>query len=670
MDLAVNAGFGFLTCLICQAAMAVDAVKHQLTNLHQTQSHHDDNLCKAAISATKVAPMIPSNTTGPRQIVHGLKFMEAMQDTTTEAGGWRRSNILGGGGNTDSAYTASVPGRLLAQGTGAHTPSGANTTGQSHDRTGELVLQRLSSPDPTKSGISNTPFHKHLYKSTMKQYILPVVALLFMLIRQEYSVKDFTGSNNKLMKLLEVWSMAWTHQGDGDIVDPTKRCLALMMLRQDGAFKDPQEVTPVIAGLEYCMCPTFLKEIHQCMHLDTDSDELGQCIALESFFTEKTWYTFSCLQSLQHRASLLAYDTWVSLKYDLCKVFQETEAKLVQIWEEGILMGQDIRVEYDQIADDLINKDIGYSFQLDARNPQLRYLFSHFAKIWEGKIIWNRSALQAWLRSYAELQSLLLLQAQMLSGAPSCGTELTAMTYYNTQTQPTCNLVVLGKHISLLCQYLKTTVWTEKDKLIPHAPDAITSNIWVQDLALARPFAEVAARPCFPEKPEVVDLLPILNFGLTNSWKHIQTAWKSLAGAAEDILPAYLNASIDWQRHCQVPLSGQSTSYKKARESKQPDKQLVTYSAQSTEEIQRVANAVVEWLPSTEDIAAKVLEKLIPALKGILQEAMPSLEKGKGKGKAKESRGTEQGSIFSGQGIGQDQDQEIGKLEDSPSHPQ
>ncbi|KAI6158487.1 hypothetical protein EDD17DRAFT_1488651 [Pisolithus thermaeus] len=667
------------------------------------------------------------------------------------------------------------------------------------DRTGELVLQRLNSPDPTKSGISNTPFHKHLYKSTMKQYILPVVALLAMLIRQEYSGKDFTGSNNKLMELLavlriqdpeeggrdalplihellfQVWSTAWTHQGDGDIVDPTERCLALMMLRQDGAFKEPQEVTPVIARLEYCMRLTFLKEIHQRMHLDPESDELDHCLALESFFTEKTRYTFSCLRSLQHRASSLAYDTmslpqvwwtdtktWKTMLYrgeqvcfvDLCKVFQETEAKLVQIWEEGILMGQDIRVEYDKIADDLVNKDVGYSFLSDARNPQLthrdgllrRFLqdqdaFSHFAMIREGKIVWNRSGLQAWLRSYAELQSLLLLRAQMLSGAPSRGTELTAMTYRNTQTRPTRNLVVLGKHLSLLCQYLKTTALTGKDKLIPHALDAITSDILVQDLALARPFAEVAAKACFPEKPEVVDLyrnhvfvnydrlfdskdlstimtkhsLPILNFGLTiNSWRHIQTAWKrklgcavediiemdrednvealqaghnrstenrvygisveALAGAAEDVLPAYLNASMDWQRHCQVPLSGQSTSYKKARlapppppnpppapameqreQQQQPDKRPVTYSALSTEEIQRVADAVVERLPSTEDIAAKVLEKLMPALKGILQEAMPSSEKGKdkGKGKAKESRGTEQG-------IGQDQDQEIG----------
>ncbi|KAI6016335.1 hypothetical protein BKA83DRAFT_4497957 [Pisolithus microcarpus] len=632
----------------------------------------------------------------------------------------------------------------------------------------------------------------------MKQYILPVVTLLAMLIRQEYSGKHFTGSNNMLMELsavlriqdpeegsrdalplihqilFQVWSTAWTHQGDGDIVDPTERCLALMMLRQDGAFKEPQEVTPVIARMEYCMRLTFLKEIHCRMHLEPDSDELDHCLALDCFFVEKTRYTFSRLRSLQHRASSLAYDTmslpqvwwtdtktWKTMLYrgeqvhfaDLCKVFEGTEAKLLQIWEESILMGQDIRVDYDKIADDLVNKDVGYSFLSDTRNPQLahrdgllrrflqdKHSFSHFAMIREGKIIWNRSTLQAWLRSYAELQSLLLLRAQMLSGAPSHGTELTAMTYRNTQTRPTRNLVVLGKHISLLCQYLKTTALTGKDKLIPHGLDGITSDILVQDLALARPFAEVAAKACFPDKPEVVDLyhnqvfvnydqlfdskdlstimtkysLPILNFGLTiNSWRHIQTAWKrklgcavediiemdrednvealqaghnrstenrvygisveALAGAAEDILPAYLNASMTWQRHCKVPLSGQLTSYKKARSTPplapgmeqrgQPDKQPATYSAMSAEEIQRVANAVVEQLPSTEDIASRVLEKLIPALKGILQEAMPPSEKTRDKGKCKEIS-TQQGerdlSYAFSQELEQDQHPEIG----------
>ncbi|KAI6021990.1 hypothetical protein EDC04DRAFT_3143786 [Pisolithus marmoratus] len=190
------------------------------------------------------------------------------------------------------------------------------------DKTGELVLQRLNSPDPMKSGISNTPFHKHLHKTTMKQYILPVVALLAMLIRQEYSGKPFSGSNPRLMELLavlciddpqgrdaldlihqllfEVWTTAWTHDGDRDIVDPTERCLALMMLRQDGAFKEPQEVTPVIARFQYCMHLTFLQEIHHHLESDPDSDELEHCMDLENFFVEKRHYTFSHLCSLQH----------------------------------------------------------------------------------------------------------------------------------------------------------------------------------------------------------------------------------------------------------------------------------------------------------------------------------------------------------------------------------
>ncbi|KAI6006426.1 hypothetical protein EDC04DRAFT_2611447 [Pisolithus marmoratus] len=382
----------------------------------------------------------------------------------------------------------------------------------------------------------------------MKKYILPVVALLAMLIRQEYTGRPFSGSNNKLMDLLavlcingsegrdalpliheglfEVWTIAWTPQEDREIVDPTERCLALLTLRQDGSFKEPHDVTGIIAKFEYCMCLTFLQEIHHHIQADPQSNELEHCLALENFFVEKTCSLAYDTMSLPD-VWWTDTKTWKSMLYrgdeihfaDLCKVFKEMEAKLVQIWEEGILMGHDIRVEYDKIADDLTNKDVGYSFPSDARNPQLTHwdqlvkkflqdeaTFAHFAMIREGTIIWNRSTLQAWLKSYAELQSLLLFRAQMLSGAPCHGTELTAMTYCNTQTQPTRNLAVLGKHISLLCQYLKTSTLTGKDKLIPHALDGITSDILDQDLALERPFAEVAARACFPDKPEVADL--------------------------------------------------------------------------------------------------------------------------------------------------------------------
>ncbi|KAI5984196.1 hypothetical protein F5J12DRAFT_787610 [Pisolithus orientalis] len=323
------------------------------------------------------------------------------------------------------------------------------------EHTGEIVWKRLNSPNAMKSGLSNTPFHKHLYKSTMKQYIIPVVILLAMLIRQQYSGEPFSGSNPKLLDLLAVlcigqentealslihellfqlWSTAWKHQGDRDIVDPTERCLALMTLSEDGAFKEPHQVTPIIARLEYCIC----------MESDPQKDEEEHCSHLESFFVENTQYTFSCLHSLQHRVTSLALDTmslpqvwwtdtktWKTMLYrgeqvdfaDLCKVFEGTEVKLVEAWEWGILMGHDIRADYDKIAEDLVNKDVGYSFLSDVRNPQLagrdrlvkhfledKDTFAHFAMIRQGAIIWNTGALQAWLKKYAELQSLKKIQ--------------------------------------------------------------------------------------------------------------------------------------------------------------------------------------------------------------------------------------------------------------------
>jgi hypothetical protein len=178
--------------------------------------------------------------------------------------------------------------------------------------------------------------------------------------------------------------------------------------------------------------------------------------------------------------------------------------------------------------------------------------FSKFLLQQDKELIWNCAALCGWLQDYAELQKLLLLHAKMLSGAPTRGTELTAMIYCNTQTQSTRNLIVFGQHITLLTQYLKTTALTGHDKLIPHGLNAITSDILIQDLALTRPFAQIAVRVCF-ENEDIVQLykdllfinfnkkfimddlfsvmakysLPRVQFAIkVNAWCHIQTAWK------------------------------------------------------------------------------------------------------------------------------------------------
>jgi len=90
-----------------------------------------------------------------------------------------------------------------------------------------------------------------------------------------------------------------------------------------------------------------------------------------------------------------------------------------------------------------------------------------------------------WLRDYTVFQLHLLMHCEMLSGAPGQGTELTPMTFCNTQHRSQRNLVILGHHITILQRYSKAGAITGQDKLIPHALDAITGDLMIQSLALA-----------------------------------------------------------------------------------------------------------------------------------------------------------------------------------------
>ena len=552
----------------------------------------------------------------------------------------------------------------------------------------------------------------------------------------------------------------WKRNPSMVIVDPTERCLALMTLKRDGSFKEPKHVTTIIAKFEYCMRLTFLREIRSRVDVDGGIEEDTACDALQEWFIENKNSTFSRLRSLQHRASAIAYDTmslpniwwtdsvhWKSMLFKgeaihfdaLCGMFADTEAKLVELWEQKMLGGLSLRVEYDTIKDDLTNKNVGYSFMTDQRNKAFmdrgqlvqavvrgEGAFKHYANVVDGRIEWNKTALRAWLQDYAEMQHLLLLRTEMLSGAPSRGTELTALTYRNTMTRPTRSLVMLGKHLTILCQYMKTTALTGHDKLIPHALDALTSDILIQDLALARPFAEIAARVCFPNKPEVKELyrnqlfinfsrlftsedlsgvmtkysLPRLHYALTiNPWRHIQTAWKrkfrcsseavreddmmdnvealqaghtratenriyglsvhTLAGAPEDILPYYLEASTSWQKQCHTVPGGTLLPYHQARTT-------TTISAAHSDPMHNFRNtyaaaAAAAPPPATfkashtntvlpvQDIAQQVVTLLMPSLSGLIQDAVTkalnnqatfqtnTTEKGKGKAREQPS---------------------------------
>lgn len=280
-----------------------------------------------------------------------------------------------------------------------------------------------------------------------------------MLLRQSsLLVYDFTDhQNNRLLKLqnslnkepikqismrilhllTSLWTHTWYWSNTSPSSDPTINCLALMMLQNDGSFKEPKYITGPIAHYEYCMRFTFMIEMHRLKTLKSNSTYEQHCEQLCSWFTEKHDSTFNSLRSLQHRASTVAQSTmalpaiwWLDqihfqtmaykgnrIEFDNIKaMFVKLEVDIIQIFEEKILCGQHLHFLYDAIADDLSNGTVGYSFITDPRNPfsanqdQLMHavlsnkeLNARFIASYglDGQPLWNTIAFRNWLYDYA-----------------------------------------------------------------------------------------------------------------------------------------------------------------------------------------------------------------------------------------------------------------------------
>ena len=465
----------------------------------------------------------------------------------------------------------------------------------------------------------------------MKKYIVPIIALLCLLLRaqnsEEYNLPLPQSVNTHVAKLRTalveknnvceaihgvlcgVWMMKWINmKTDLNLIPcPTERLLALSTLKEDGGHKEPVDVTTELAKLEYCIRLTCLQEIKRRSLLEFGGDENASCDSLSQWFTEKNNSPFDRIRSLQHRASSIAFTTmsmpriwwtdrihWKELLYkgdkirvdQLHDMFSRNERDIIDLWEKKVLKGLPIHIQYSNLFDNLENKDVGYSFLTDPRNTcfsmpdMLGAAFmanettkTCFGWMLDGKMVWNRAALKEWLSSYAEFQSHLLMRCEMLGGAPGRGTELTAMTFCNTTHRSQRNLVILGCHVSILRTYSKMSAVTGQDRLIPHAVDGITSDLMVQSLALARPFAQLAIHICYPQDRNLANLyrqymfvnfdkpfttedlsrlmaktsLPHTNVKLTiNPWRHISIAFRrKLTNYSDDILDLDGHDTID-----------------------------------------------------------------------------------------------------------------------------
>jgi len=470
--------------------------------------------------------------------------------------------------------------------------------------------------------INNVPLKEHQRSEGLKEYSVVCVQLLALLLREKKTYKlplpaKILASVDRLQMRLEqddmpgivmacndtlyrVWSRVWEKSKDNSLGDPTICLIALAMLKPDGSFAPPERVTPYIAKLEYCMRLIFLIAIHLASGHDK-SKMNKHCDMYQPWFIEKVESTFNSIRSLQHRATALVKSAtsmprvvWIdrkthrTMRYHghtvefnkLQNVFQKMEQDVIHLWEKEILLGLPLHVTYTSIYDDLANIDVGYSFLSDVRNtmfhdrdrlanailahPVLSKTFLTGLKDENGKPIWNVVALQKWLFNYSRFVGIQLANVEMKAGSPGRGTEICCLEYRNTRTRSQRGLYMMGNHLAVVCQYHKSGSISGNDKVIPHALDAVTSDLVIQDLAIARPFAELAAFICYPQDKDIQGrynsylfvnnrelftttqlttimrtyTLPVFDFGMgVNDWRHISAAFRrKLCPGLEDLI--------------------------------------------------------------------------------------------------------------------------------------
>lgn len=470
--------------------------------------------------------------------------------------------------------------------------------------------------------------------------------------------------------LFRIWAYTWKKTEINPLGDPTICFLALSMLKYDGSFQTPKNTTPPISRLKYGLRLIMLTAIKQ--HAENNQlDDITACARFERWFKEKNDSTFNTLCTYQHYASSLAYNepgvpnvvwmdrtTYQTMRFKghtvefnkITTLFSNLETNAIKIWENDVLMGLPLQVKYTEITDDMGNSSVGHSFISDPRNgcfkdrdilfrsilanPTLSKRFLTGMVDNEGQPTWNITEFQKWLFAYSRFHAIQITSSDVKGGAPGRGTEMECIEYMNTPTRIR-GLYMIGNHLSVLCQYHKSASITAKDKVIPHSLDAVTSDLMIQDLAIARPFAELAAYICYPhdldvqhryhsylfvnnkqlfDTPQLSQILksytlPVykVGFGVAD-WRHISAAFRrkicpametiieddmsqesiqalqsghsrhtenrlyglspeALAGAGEDVLPLFLDASTDWQVACKVVPGGHLLPYNEARAS-------------------------------------------------------------------------------------------------------
>ncbi|KAK1215350.1 hypothetical protein PQX77_022045 [Marasmius sp. AFHP31] len=349
--------------------------------------------------------------------------------------------------------------------------------------------------------------------------------------------------------LLGIWTHSWlASTEEGLPTDPTILFLCFSSIRKDGKLIGAVDLTPRIARIFYCMRLAWSQELISVRIAgNRTSRARGEDDCFDRFDELKLWMkegkncTLHHLYNIQRYASTIALTevrdpqiVWIDRKYwevlmfrgakveyaDLITMFKYTEDEAVRLFKEEVIMGSELTFNWPKgagdVSDNLQQDTPGYFFGTDPRNPnfvQENALILHVLSTPElrarfvrgvdehGTPVWNVVQLRRWLLNYSKFEELLLLRIELIGGAPMRGTEICGMLMRNTSTRLR-NLCWVGKFLTVITRYTKTNANTGREQYLPHAADAVTTDLLMQSLALARPFASLAWSICYSDKPE------------------------------------------------------------------------------------------------------------------------------------------------------------------------
>lgn len=396
--------------------------------------------------------------------------------------------------------------------------------------------------------LNSSPIHVHQQTETDKNYAQVLVHLICAILRggppclpfptsptvdhAVAAVKHSPSVDTLHALLASLWLNPW-EDDNNKYADPTLCFLALHLLNDDGVFKPPHLVTPIIARITRMIRLTALRECHRLVgsgQSTTLRESLDQ--VLPYLYDGSGVCTMQTLRYHQRLATTLANSTpglprivyhraykndFTTFYYcgnlvsipTLQTLFAALEQEAIRVWNDEVMLGIPLNVPIGQPPDNLLDTTKGYScfhrpqsqfqtqFSLLGRNIlQDEVHRAQFISIdpTTGTLTFKAGPCHRWFQSLARVEALLMILVEMRSGAPIRLSELASTLACNTTTRSR-NLYAYGTELLIVSQYTKTTSLHGRDRLVPHSLSSFDANLLTQIHVLARPFAQVTTLP-------------------------------------------------------------------------------------------------------------------------------------------------------------------------------